>query len=91
MISRNVYFFNEITGFSDHPVFIGDLRQGTVVQDVGFNDNGDKEPIDKFGHIVGFARNSDGEMLMSVQWDWDDGLVHDVHPGNLILVLGLVR
>lgn len=86
MISKIVYFFDEMTGFSDHPVFIGLLKHGTVVQDTGFNEIGDKEPIDKFGHIVGFSRNPSAELLIRVQWDWDGGTIaQNVYPDNLIL------
>ena len=92
MISKVEYFFNEITGFSDHPVFIGDLKLGTVVQDTDVNEIGDREPMDKYGHIVGFTRNSAGELNVRVQWDWDGGdIVRSVHPSNLILVIGIVR
>lgn len=93
MISKVVHFFNEITGFSDHPVFVGDLKLGTVVQDTDFNEIGNKEPADRFGHIVGFGRLHPTDEV-SIRVQWDDGCLgdHDVmHPNHLILVLGMVR
>lgn len=87
MISKIVYFFDETTGFSDHPVFVGLLKHGTVVQGTDFNEIGGKEPMDKFGHIVGFSRNQDAELLLRVQWDWEGGsAIQNMHPGNLILL-----
>lgn len=93
MISKVAYFFNEITGFSDHPVFVGDLKLGTVVQDTDFNEIGNKEPADRFGHIVGFGRlQLADELLIRVQWDdGSPGEYEDMHPNHLILVLGIVR
>lgn len=84
MISKIVHFFDEMTGFSDHPVFIGQLKVGTVVQDTDFSEVGDKVPADKFGHIVGFGRNINDELNLIVEWD--DGLTQHMHPGNVIFV-----
>jgi hypothetical protein len=93
MISKVVHFFNEITGFSDHPVFIGDLKLGTVVQDTELNEIGEREPSNQFGHIVGFGRGGAGEeLVVRVQWACSPRGEYDyIHPNHLILVIGLVR
>ena len=92
MISKIVNFFDEGTGGADHPVYIGQLKLGTVVQSTYVNEIGGREPSDSFGHIVGFARNRHADTLMRVQWDWEGGTItRDVHPAELILLLCTVR
>lgn len=86
MISKIVYFFDESTGFADQPVFVGLLKIGTVVQGMGVDEFGNKEPLDKFGHIVGFSRNRSADLTLGVKWDWDPELVHNVHPSSVILL-----
>lgn len=36
-----------------------------------------------FGHVEGFARNSSGELILSVKWE--DGEVRSIHPNNVTL------
>ena len=48
------------------------FRIGTVVLDGA-----------KLGHVIGFARNPEGEAILSVAWD--DGTTGPVHPDHVTL------
>ena len=80
----NLQFFEPGTGKSNHPVWIGHVTLGLVVQDTMFED-GVKTPINRYGHISGFTHNLTGELILVVQWD-DNDEQKNVHSGNVILL-----
>lgn len=79
-------FFDEFAGDSGMPVWIGYVKTGMVVRATTFTEIGSKVLDDKFGHIVGFARNGQNEVLLEVKWD--DGDTYPIHPGNVQLLQG---
>jgi hypothetical protein len=79
----NLSFFDEF-GTIGIPVWIGRVEVGMVVRATNFDESGNKELIDKFGHIVGFARNAQRELLLEVKWDNGDTL--PIHPSNVQLL-----
>ena len=75
---------------------IGVVTVGTVVQRTGRPtdaEDGDKtEPLDVFGHVTGFARNTFNELLIVVKWESnerypynDGGYVQALHPSQLMI------
>lgn len=78
-------FFDELTGDADIPVWVAHIKPGMVVQDTTFVRHGTKVLMDKYGHIVGFARNPQNELTIMVRWD--DGETHPAHPGNIKLLV----
>lgn len=54
---------------------IHQCTKGTIVRETcGF----------RIGHIVGFGRNSVGELCLNIAWD--DGQTYLIHPGNVELI-----
>lgn len=76
-------FFDEL-GTGRVPVWIGAVELGMVVRATTFTEIGSKELAEKFGHIVGFARNPQNEVILEVKWD--TGGTATVHPGNVQLL-----
>lgn len=85
----NLQFFNG-------PANIGICKLGMVVQKVALsNDGATQDPIEMFGHIVGFGRNSLSELLVKVRWESNEGVypyTHDdtttlVHPTSLFILV----
>lgn len=80
----NLTFFNESTGRSDDVVWVGHVRLGMVVRDTNFTD-GAKLPNDRYGHVTGFIKNLQGELLLEVKWADALGQTKPAHPANTIL------
>lgn len=58
------------------------VRQGSVVQATTVFSS-EKVPVDTFGHVVSFARNCTGELILNVHFDNAPDPVA-VHPANLV-------
>ena len=72
-----------LVNFFDTVVDIKDLQYGVVVQGTQWVE-GKKLPDDiKIGHIVGFSRNPQDELLLVVRYVFD-GICHEIHLTNLI-------
>lgn len=78
-----LHFFDEL-GTIGVPVWIGNVELGMVVRATTFSEIGSKELANKFGHILGFARNPQNEVILEVKWD--DGETYTIHPGNVQLL-----
>ncbi len=78
-------FFNDSTKYADHSVHVGMVRVGMVVQDTTFREGypTEREPDDRFGHIVGFARNTSNELIVEVKWE--NGYTGPIHPSQVKL------
>ena len=63
---------------------ISACRIGTVIQRTSFT-TPKRTPTDSFGHIVGFGKNTSGELLMTIQLDETEFETFDQHPSGLIL------
>ena len=63
---------------------ISACRIGTVIQRTAFT-TPKRTPIDSFGHIVGFGRNTSGELLMTIQLAETACESFDQHPSGLVL------
>ena len=64
---------------SDVP--ISKITFGRVVKTVP--DNGKD---DDFGHVVGFTRNMNDEIILRVQWSRASDEISTIHPNNVLLV-----
>ncbi len=76
-------FFNPAISDRINEVHIGQVRLGCVVQLTDIM-SCRRITVNKYGHVVGFSRNSTNEILIRVQWEGNVD-TSSIHPSNLVI------
>jgi len=86
-MSNYLKFFDEESGYAEHLVWIGNVKLGTVVQSTDFAGSSGSERVldDMYGHVVGFMRNGQKDVILDVLWD--QGVKTTAHPSTVKIFL----